>query len=202
MTTLKLIGSYTSPYVRKVRILLSEKNIPYEFVLDDVWSTQPHVVQLNPLGQVPCVVLATGETLTDSRSIGEYLEWIAPSNAHDEMAQRFAILKWQALAEGLIDTAVKYRVEQIRPESVQWQDWFLRQKGKLERCFRVLDTHLATQNWLANNQYSIADLTLQCALNFIDFRMSDWHWRADFPNLKRFEAQLASTPIYQETLPK
>ena len=55
MSTLKLIGSYTSPYVRKVRILLIEKNLPYEFILDDVWGAQPHVMQFNPLGQVPCL---------------------------------------------------------------------------------------------------------------------------------------------------
>ncbi len=202
MSTLKLIGSYTSPFVRKVRILLAEKNIPYEFVLDDVWSAQPQVLQLNPLGQVPCIVLPTGEILTDSRSIAEYLDWLVPAPALTTLAQRLAVLKWQALAEGIIDTAVKFRVEQIRPEALQWQDWLARQQGKLDRCFALMDAHLATHAWLANGRYSIADLTLQCALNFIDFRMAHWDWRAAYPQLKRFEAQLASNPVYIETLPR
>ena len=202
MSVLKLIGSYTSPYVRKIRILLIEKNISYEFILDDVWSAQPQVTQFNPLGQVPCLLLPTGEILTDSRSIAEYLDWLAPASSATHISERFEVLKWQAIAEGIIDTSVKYRVEQIRPQALQWQDWFIRQKSKLERCFTALDQHLATHSWLANNQYSIADLTLQCALNFIDFRMSDWDWRAKFVNLKHFEAQLANQAAYIETMPK
>ena len=202
MPTLKLIGSYTSPYVRKIRIMLAEKNIPYEFILDDVWGAQPQVLSFNPLGQIPCILLPTGEVLTDSRSIAEYLDWLVPEPAPKNLMHRLELLKWQALTEGLIDTSVKYRVEQIRPAALQWPDWFERQRGKLQRGFAVLDAHLATREWLANHEYSIADLTLQCALNFIDFRLNDWDWRAAFANLKRFETQLAHQAAYIETMPK
>ncbi|MBS1174097.1 MAG: yibF [Burkholderiaceae bacterium] len=202
MLTLKLIGSYTSPYVRKIRIMLAKKNIPYEFILDDVWSAQPQVLAFNPLGQIPCILLPTGEILTDSRSIAEYLDWLVPAPALATIAQRLAVLKWQAIAEGIIDTSVKYRIEQIRPAALQWQDWFARQKDKLRRCFAILDAHLERHTWLANDQYSVADLTLQCALNFIDFRMGDWDWRAEFANLKRFETQLANQAAYIETMPR
>ena len=202
MSTLKLIGSYTSPYVRKVRILLIEKNLPYEFILDDVWGAQPHVIQFNPLGQVPCLLLPAGEVLTDSRSIAEYLDWLVPASSVAHINERLEVLRWQAIAEGIIDTSVKYRVEQIRPPALQWQDWFIRQKDILQRCFKALNQHLATHTWLANNQYSVADLTLQCALNFIDFRMGDWDWRAEFAHLKRFETQLANQTAYIETMPK
>ena len=202
MSTLKLIGSYTSPYVRKVRILLIEKNLPYEFILDDVWGAQPHVMQFNPLGQVPCLLLPAGEVLTDSRSIAEYLDWLVPASSVAHINERLEVLRWQAIAEGIIDTSVKYRVEQIRPAALQWPDWFERQRGKLQRGFAALDAHLATREWLANHEYSIADLTLQCALNFIDFRLNDWDWRAEFANLKRFETQLAHQAAYIETMPK
>lgn len=202
MPTLKLIGSYTSPYVRKIRIMLAEKNIPYEFILDDVWGAQPQVLSFNPLGQIPSILLPTGEVLTDSRSIAEYLDWLVPEPAPKNLMHRLELLKWQALTEGLIDTSVKYRVEQIRPAALQWPDWFERQRGKLQRGFAALDAHLATREWLANHEYSIADLTLQCALNFIDFRLNDWDWRAEFANLKRFETQLAHQAAYIETMPK
>ena len=202
MPTLKLIGSYTSPYVRKIRIMLAEKNIPYEFILSDVWGAPPQVLSVSRLGQIPSILLPTGEVLTDSRSIAVYLDWLVPDPAPKNLMHRLELLKWQALTEGLIDTSVKYRVEQIRPAALQWPDWFERQRGKLQRGFAALDAHLATSEWVSNHEYSIADLTLQCALNFIDFRLNDWDWRAEFANLKRFETQLAHQAAYIETMPK
>ena len=202
MPTLKLIGSLTSPYVRKIRILLADKQLDYEFILDDVWSAQPNVLQFNPLGQVPAIILPSGEVLTDSRSIVEYIEYAYPSTDKLSHSQKLQIIKYQALAEGIIDTSVKYRVEQIRPEALQWPDWLSRQQGKLDRVFEVLNNHLATEHWLANQQYSIADITLQCALNFIDFRLTHWNWRADYAHLARFETQFADRKVFAETFPR
>ncbi len=204
MATLQLIGSLTSPYVRKIRILLAEKNLPYEFILDDVWSAQPNVLAFNPLGQVPAIILPTGEVLTDSRSISDYIEAAHPSTPNESatLPERLQVLKWQALCEGIIDAAVKCRVEQIRPEALQWRDWFVRQEQKIDRSFALLDAHLATHTWLANERYGIADITLQCALNFVDFRMGHIQWRENFVHLARFEAELSKQAHYADTLPR
>ena len=54
---MKLIGSLTSPYARKVRIVLAEKKIEYEFVVDSPWTPESNVPNVNPLGKIPVLVL-------------------------------------------------------------------------------------------------------------------------------------------------
>ena len=203
MPHLSLIGSLTSPYVRKIRVLLLEKQLPYEWILDDVWGKDPKVTTYNPLGQVPCLLVDRKEAIIDSRVIAEYLEQLVPMHFPTDPQQRFEVLRWMALPDGVMDTVVRYRLEQIRPETLQWTDWFERQKSKLARAFSVLDQHLSTHEYLANNAYSMADISLMCTLGFVDFRMSDWHWRADYPSLVQFEQRLLNShPAFKQTLPQ
>ena len=75
---MKLIGAVTSPYVRKVRIVMAEKKLEYQFILEDVWAANTTIVQSNPLGKVPCLVMEGGEALFDSRVIVEYLDTLSP----------------------------------------------------------------------------------------------------------------------------
>ena len=63
---MKLIGAVTSPYVRKVRMVLSEKKLDYQFVTEDVWSAQTQIHTANPLGKVPCLIMEGGEAVFDS----------------------------------------------------------------------------------------------------------------------------------------
>ena len=75
---MKLIGTISSPYVRKVRIVMAEKKLDYEFMIDDVWSSDTAIQSSNPLGKVPCLVMEGGEALFDSRVIVEYLDTLSP----------------------------------------------------------------------------------------------------------------------------
>jgi len=75
---MKLLGSKTSPYVRKVRIVMLEKKLDYVFVPEDVWSEQTTITETNPLGKVPCLIMEAGEALFDSRVIVEYLDTLSP----------------------------------------------------------------------------------------------------------------------------
>lgn len=202
MPHLTLIGSLTSPYVRKIRILLAEKKLPYEWILDDVWGQNPHVAAHNPLAQVPCLLIDKNDAVIDSRVIAEYLELLVPMHLPSEPMQRIEALKWAALTDGLMDAAAKHRVEQLRPEALQWPDWLARQKGKLRAGLSVIETRLSTHPWLANDTYSVADIGLMCALNFIDFRQPDEAWRTDCPHIAQWEARLANQPAFAQTLPR
>ncbi len=75
---MKLIGAVSSPYVRKVRIVMAEKKLEYQFILEDVWAADSTITQSNPLGKVPCLVMEGGEALFDSRVIVEYLDTLSP----------------------------------------------------------------------------------------------------------------------------
>lgn len=78
---MKLIGSLASPYVRKVRIVMAEKKLDYQFVLEDVWGND-NILKMNPLGKVPCLVMEGQDSITgavfDSRVICEYVDTLSP----------------------------------------------------------------------------------------------------------------------------
>ena len=75
---MKLIGSPASPYSRKVRVVMAEKKLDYQYVIDDVWAADCAIVESNPLGKVPCLVMEGGEAVFDSRVIVEYLDTLSP----------------------------------------------------------------------------------------------------------------------------
>lgn len=202
MPHLTLIGSFTSPYVRKIRILLDEKKLPYEWLLDDVWGQNPQVVAHNPLGQVPCLLIDQKEAVMDSRVIAEYLEQLVPMHFPTDPKQRIETLKWAALTDGLMDAAAKYRVEQLRPEPLQWSTWFERQRGKLHAGLTLIEQQLTAHPWLANDTYSVADIGLICVLGFLDFRQPEYVWRNDFPRIAQWTQGLAQQAAFAETLPK
>lgn len=108
---MKLIGSTTSPYVRKVRVVLAEKKLDYEFELENVWSAETVIHLSNPLGKVPCLIMEDGSPMFDSRVIAEYLDTLTPvckllpPNGRD----RADIKVWEALADGVLDAAVLVR---------------------------------------------------------------------------------------------
>ena len=109
---MKLLGSPTSPYVRKVRIVMAEKKLDYQFVVEDVWGSDA-ILKSNPLGKVPCLVMEGGEAVFDSRVIVEYLDMLSPvSRLIPALGrERIEVRTWEALADGLLDAAILARLE-------------------------------------------------------------------------------------------
>lgn len=110
---MKLIGSATSPYVRKVRVVLAEKRLDYQFVLENVWAQDTSIGTANPLGKIPCLVMEGGEAIFDSRVIVEYLDTLSPVGKliPTQGRERAEVKTWEALADGVIDAAVLARLE-------------------------------------------------------------------------------------------
>ena len=96
---MKLIGSLTSPYVRKARVVLAEKKIDYEFELDSPWTPATQVANVNPLGKIPVLLLDDSTSLFDSRVIVEYLDNVAPNNKlmPNQNRERIEVKRWQSL---------------------------------------------------------------------------------------------------------
>jgi glutathione S-transferase len=120
MAAMKLIGSTTSPFVRKVRIVLAEKKLDFHFVLEDVWA-HDNILKMNPLGKVPCLVMEGQDSITgamfDSRVIVEYLDTLSPVGKliPDKGRERAEVRTWEALADGVLDAAVLLRLEGTWP---------------------------------------------------------------------------------------
>ncbi len=131
-TKMKLIAAPASPYSRKVRIVLAEKRIDYEMIVDSPLDPATRVPEFNPLGKIPVLVLDDDTTLFDSRVIVEYLDNASPVGRliPDDTRQRIQVRRWEALADGCTDAAIAVVMEKRRPAGQQSAEWIARQAGK------------------------------------------------------------------------
>lgn len=201
---MKLIGSLTSPYTRKVRIVLAEKKIDAEFLVDIPWSPTTSVPQYNPLGKVPVLVLDDGSTLFDSRVIVEYLDNAAPNNRlfKTPHRERIAIKRWEALADGVADAAAAIVFEGRRPENERSASWVARQHGKVLAGLAALSADLGERAFCHGNSFTLADIAVGATLGFLDFRFPQIDWRVSHPNLAALYEKLAARPSFIATVPR
>ena len=200
---MKLIASLTSPYARKVRIVLAEKKIDCQLVEALPWAAINPVVEFNPLGKVPVLVLDDGTNLFDSRVIVEYLDTVSPVGRliPEPSRQRIAVKRWEALADGICDAAAAIVLELKRPVPQQSSDWVDRQRDKVVRGVQELAQELDDKPWCNGEAYSLADIATGCALGYLDFRQPELDWRSGRANLARLADKLAKRPAFAETIP-
>ena len=200
---MKLHASLTSPFVRKVRIVLAEKKIDYELVLDNPWNDDTKIPQFNPLGKVPVLELDDGSTLYDSSVIVDYLDTVTPVGRliPETTRQRVQVKRWEALGDGVCDAAVNIFLERKRPKAQQSPDWIHRQYGKVRAGLKVLSRDLGEKNFCTGEYYNLADVAAGCALFYLDFRFPDVPWREDYANLAKFGDKLAKRQSFADTVP-
>ncbi|MEI6599169.1 MAG: glutathione S-transferase C-terminal domain-containing protein [Comamonadaceae bacterium] len=203
---MKLLGSKTSPYVRKVRIVMLEKKLDYVFVPEDVWSAQSTITETNPLGKVPCLIMEAGEALFDSRVIVEYLDTLSPVGKLIPTVgrERAEIKTWEALADGVLDAAILARLEATwvgRTPAERSQAWIDRQLGKIYASLKAMSKGLGDKPYCAGIHLSLADVAVGCALGYMDFRFPQIDWRSDYPNLQKLLDKLMLRPSFSETRP-
>ncbi len=201
---MKLFGTLTSPYVRKVRVVLAEKMLDYQFIVEDISSPNPRIQEVNPLGKVPCLVMDDGYALYDSRVIVEYLDSMSPVCKLIPVngRERVEVKCWEALADGVMDAAVLVRLETKRPVELQGKDWIQNQMGKIESGLLAMSNQLADKPFCNGNHYSLADAAVGCALGWVDFRYPEIPWREFYSNLAQLYDKLAARPSFQETVPR
>jgi len=201
---MKLIGSLTSPYVRKVRIVMAEKKLDYQFELEDPWGKDT-ILKSNPLGKVPCLVLEGGEAVFDSRVIVEYVDTRSPVSRliPESSRERTEVRTWEALADGLLDAAVLARLEQTWPgrsPAERSAAWVERQMDKVNASVAAMSTGLSDKPWCSGVHMSLADIAVGCALGYLDFRFPGIGWRSQYANLARLAAKLEVRQSFIDTL--
>ncbi len=201
---MKLIGSLTSPYVRKTRVVLAEKKIDYDFVLESPWVEGNAVVKYNPLGKIPVLVLDDDSTLFDSRVIVEYLDNMTPNNKLLPASgrERISVKRWEALADGICDAAAAAFLEAKRPKKMQDPSWIERQRGKVAAGLEALSEEVGESPWCFGNSMSLADIAVGAALGYLVFRFGDIDWQTAHPNLARLYEKLMQRASFQETIPQ
>jgi glutathione S-transferase len=203
---MKLLGSTSSPYVRKVRVVMAEKKLDYEFVIEDVWSAETAISDSNPLGKVPCLMMEGAEALFDSRVIVEYLDTLSPVGKLIPSVgrERSEIKTWEALADGVLDASILARLEATwagRTKAQRSQAWIDRQLLKVNGSLKTMSKGLGEKPYCAGIHLTLADIAVGCALGYLDFRFPQIDWRTEYPNLVRLHDKLMQRPSFADTIP-
>jgi glutathione S-transferase len=203
---MKLIGSATSPYVRKVRIVMAEKKLDFQLVPENVWAADTTISAANPLGKVPCLVMEGNEALYDSRVIVEYLDTLSPVGKliPSQGRERAEVKTWEALADGLLDASILARLEATWPgrSDVQRSDaWIARQMGKIDAALKAMSADLGDKPFCSGIHLSLSDVAVGCALAYLDFRFPDVAWRQTYPNLVKLQDKLSLRQSFADTQP-
>jgi glutathione S-transferase len=201
---MKLMYSPTSPYVRKVMILAIERGLDRKIEkLPQAASPMGGnkvLEKANPLGKVPALELDNGMTLFDSPVICEYLD---SKHKGDKLfpasgARRWKALRLQAIGDGILDAALLARYETaMRPEKLRWTDWLDGQKRKLAQALDQLEKEAKD---LAGG-LTIGQVTVACALGYLDFRFGDMNWRKGRPKLAAWYDKFSRRKSMQATIP-
>lgn len=203
---MKLIGSNASPYVRKVRVVMAEKRLDYQFVQEDVWAADTTIAQSNPLGKVPCLVMEGSEAMFDSRVIVEYLDTLSPVGKliPQQGRERAEVKTWEALADGVMDAGVLCRLEATwagRADGERSQVWMDRQRAKITHGIAAMAKGLGDKPFCSGIHLSLSDIAVGCALGWIEFRFPDIDWRSQYGNLSKLQDKLMLRPSFADTRP-
>lgn len=201
---MKLFASLTSPYARKIRIVLAEKALDFELAVDSPWESVTRVPSINPLGKVPALENDEGDVFFDSPVIAAYLETLnaEPRLIPVDALEAVRVRQLEALADGMVDAAVAIVLEQRRDEAQRSAAVIERQRGKIEQGLAFLEKLTASRStWLHGDHMSLADIAVAVMLAYLDLRLPDLAWRDTHHALDRFAARMFERPSFHETVP-
>jgi len=197
---MKLIGSYTSPFVRKISVILLEKRIPFEFVNESPYSESNGVARYNPLGKVPALVTDDGECWFDSPVIAQYLELlgVAPPMIPADPRAALRMRQLEALADGVMEAAQALVREKARPGAQQSEQELLRQREKVARGLDRLEA-CAADGTLRGDEVNLATISTACAIAYLNFRRVAPGWCATRPQLVKLVDALFQRASFART---
>lgn len=200
---MKLLGTNTSPYVRKVRLVLLEKNIPHTYLIDAPGDPGSQVARVNPLGRIPALILDDETCIFDSTVIAEYVDTLNDSPKliprHDVLA-RMRVKRWEALADGMMDSAVVVRNERMRAAEKQEADIIAQHSTAISRALAHAAAQLGKREWCEGTAITLADLALASALVYLDLRLPELGWRALHGDLNNWFARMKERPGMRTSL--
>jgi glutathione S-transferase len=183
---MKLLGTNASPYVRKARLVLLEKNIPHTYLIDPPREPGSQVARVNPLGRIPALILDDETCVFDSPVIAEYADTLNDTPIlipRSDALARMRVKRWEALADGIMDSAVVVRGESLRPAEKQDAGNITRHNDAVTRALAYVSGQLGQRTWCEGSSITLADLALASALIYLELRQPERDWRGAHHNL-------------------
>lgn len=199
---MELVASLTSPFARKIRVILEEKSLSYDLHESIPWDSDSDVINYNPLGKVPALV-DQGKIWTDSAVIADYLEYVSPKVQliPADSLQALEVKQVEALADGICEAAIAIFLERKRPSDQQSPSWIERQQGKIDSGLSYLDNALNNKRFVCHDAFSLGDISIICLLDWYTFRFPESQWRTDFPHLANYFNGLIDRASFKNTAP-
>ena len=199
---MKLYGTLTSPYVRKVRVVLAEKKLECALVIEPPSTPESVIPRINPLGQIPVLMVDENTPVFDSRVIVEYLDNLTPNNKlfPQPNRERTVVKRWEAVADGILDAAVLARKEQMQPEAQKSDEFIANLLARISRSLDFLEKELGEQAYCMGTHFSHADIAVGCALGYLQFRFPQINWPETHAALTRLYEKLLQRPSFSETV--
>lgn len=196
---MKLFGTPGSPYVRKVRIVLAEKQIPHDYIVARASTPDSPVPAFNPLAKIPTLLRDDGRALYDSPVIVEYLDAFGsgPKLIPEDFESRIEVKRWEALGDGIAEATVNINHEYREPKEKQRSaEWFTKQQLKIDRSLALMERDLGDNEFCFGNRFTLADIAAGYALAYLDYALPDVEWRSTHPALAKLAARLAARPAF------
>lgn len=200
---MKLLGTPTSPYVRKARLVLLEKNIAHDYLIDPPREPGSLVVKVNPLGRIPALILDDETCVFDSPVIADYVDSLNDTPIlipRGDAKARMRVKRWEALADGIMDSAIAVRNERVRPEDKQESGNITLHNNAINRALSFAESELGTQTWVNGATFSLGDIALFSALVYLDLRQPERDWRGAHPGLLAWYTRMAERPSAKTAL--
>ena len=200
---MKLLGTKTSPYARKARLVLLEKNIPHTYVIAPPREPESHVAQVNPLGRIPALILDDGTCVFDSTVIPDYADTLNDTPIlipRNDALARMRVKRWESLTDGIVDSAVVVRTESLRPADKQEAATISLHNDAVTRALACAAEWLGQRAWCEGNAITLADLALVSTLIYVDLRQPARDWRAAHPGLATWFARVSARPSVRASL--
>lgn len=200
---MKLIIATPSPFARKVRVALREKNMGFEEIIDIPWNKNTLTQDINPLGKIPILLHKNHRPLFDSRVIIQYLDKLKPQplmypeNNEDNISAKLV----EAVADGVCDAIVLVLLENARKNSLRSQNWIERQEEKIFEGVGYLSEFLQENKYFVGSKFNISDISSFACLDYLDLRFPKLQWRNQYLNLKKYWDIHKDRQSFRETKP-
>ena len=200
---LKLLSATPSPFARKVRVVLLEKNIPFELKTINPWNINADIERFNPLGKIPVLITANDETIYDSKYIIEWIEHNYPDPAvfPTDAKTKFKAQQIQVIADGICEAVILLFFENMRPDPQQSKPWSERQIKKISNGLQALEQQISNDEFCVDNTFGIADISVVSAVDYLSLRFKTYEWRNKFTRISKFVARQSARQSFIETMP-
>ena len=200
---MKLVIATPSPFARKIRVIMREKKIKFEEIIDVPWNADTLTLGLNPLGKIPILVREGQDPLFDSKVIAEYLDNFKPNPLFypTNLEENTYAKLLETVADGICDSIVLIFLENSRKETLRSKTWVKRQEKKICEGVKYLANNLQEKKYFVGNFFSIADISVFTCLEYLDLRFPKFKWRDKFPNLVSYWEIHQNRQTFLETKP-